>query len=197
MYDCVYLCVRRFCWFVYFLLQITSYVFYPHLIDLVQKVQNNAATENYLNNLLLHGFLPLILYPTRISNKSATLIDHMYLYEGSYVKNDLIINSGNILSDISDHLPNFIILSNPKAKNYINSRPCMRLYTPKNKEKFSQTLESVDWSSILYSCKDVNLCFNKFILIINDSVNNCFPLTRQSRRAFKDKIWITTGVKNC
>jgi hypothetical protein len=159
------------------------------------KVESNAPTEHYLNNLLLHNFMPLILLPTRITNKSATLIDHIYYNEGRYAKKQLNIYSGNILSDISDHLPNFIILSNSIKKHEINNRPLIRLYSAKNKTQFNNCLASIDWSMILHSCNDVNVCFNRFISILQDTFESCFPLIRQSRKAHKDKDWITTGIK--
>jgi hypothetical protein len=144
---------------------------------------------------LLHNFIPLILFPTRISNKSATLIDHIYYYEGSHSNKQLNIYSGNILSDISDHLPNFIILSSSVNKVNINCRPYIRLYTPKNKLKFTQSLAAIDWPTVLCETNDVNICFDRFISILKNNMNNCFPLIRQSRREFKDKAWITTGIK--
>ena len=140
--------------------------------------------------------MPVILFPTRISTKSATLIDHIYYFEGCQTKNNLNLYSGNILTDISDHLPNFIILSNSAANNIMKPRPYIRLYTAKNKDKFSKCLACIDWRSALYSCQDANLCFEKFISIVQNASDNCFPLIRQSRRAFKDKIWITNGIKN-
>src|SRR6201995_1498354 len=53
------------------------------------KADTNAATGNYLNNLLLYNFRPMILFPTRISHKSAKLIDHIYYYEGCHSKKTL------------------------------------------------------------------------------------------------------------
>lgn len=139
--------------------------------------------------------MPLILLPTRISNKTATLIDHMFYNEGSYAKSNLKVHSGNILSDISDHLPNFIILSNCVSKENINCRPYIRLHTPQNKIKFRESLSSVDWQSHLYSCSDVNTCFNEFISVLQNIYEKSFPLIRQSRKAYKDKKWITSGIK--
>ena len=46
--------------------------------------EKSPPIENYLNNLILHNFMPVILFPTRISTKSATLIDHIYYFEGCY-----------------------------------------------------------------------------------------------------------------
>jgi len=50
------------------------------------KAENNRIIMDYLNNLLLYNFLPVLLLPTRITRKTATLIDHIYYYEGNNKK---------------------------------------------------------------------------------------------------------------
>ena len=45
-------------------------------IDLLKYSINNE-TQKYIDNLLMNNFLPLSLLPTRITEKSATIIDHM------------------------------------------------------------------------------------------------------------------------
>ena len=46
-------------------------------IDLL-KHENHLATNMYLVSLLSNSLLPLITLPTRISGRSATLLDHIY-----------------------------------------------------------------------------------------------------------------------
>ncbi|MGK2862648.1 MAG: RNA-directed DNA polymerase [Chitinophagaceae bacterium] len=156
------------------------------------KVDTNKSTENYLNNLLIHNFLPTLLLPTRITQHSATLIDHIYFYQGQSVK-DLRLSSGNIFSDLSDHLPNFAILSKISVNRTLCDRPLIRLYTDKNKHIFQQCLVNTDWGNLLYLNDDVNDCYNIFISTIKNYYEQSFPLTRMSRRASKDKKWITTS----
>jgi len=159
------------------------------------NVDSHAATANYLNTLLLHNFKPVILFPTRITPKSATLIDHIFYYEGGFTKKVLKLYSGNILSDTSDHLPNFFILCSSTYREDINSRPFIRLFTPDNKRKFSDILQTIDWASMYHNITDVNVCVNKLLTILQTALDYSFPLVRQSRRAFKDKQWITPGIK--
>ena len=58
----------------------------------------------YLDTLLEQGILPLITLPTRIFNRSASLIAHIAtnISDDSY-------DTGIIVSDISDHFPVFYI----------------------------------------------------------------------------------------
>ena len=73
-------------------------------IDLLNL--SHASTEYFLNILETNFFSPHILQPTRITHHSATLIDNVFF-------NSLIHHtiSGNIIYDLTDHLPNFVIIN--------------------------------------------------------------------------------------
>jgi hypothetical protein len=66
-------------------------------IDLL-KYNTHNKTNDYIDNVFAKGFLPLILKPTRITQSTATLIDHIY-------SNDIKSNStsGIIINDLVDH----------------------------------------------------------------------------------------------
>jgi hypothetical protein len=55
-----------------------------------------------------NGFIPLINKPTRISHKSATLIDNFWIKDSVLPSK---VDAGILTEDISDHLPIFYILS--------------------------------------------------------------------------------------
>ena len=65
---------------------------------------SHSDTGIYLDTLLQNGFLPLVSLPTRISNNSATLIDHI-----STNINDRNLDTSIIVSDVSDHLAVFFL----------------------------------------------------------------------------------------
>ena len=67
---------------------------------------SNSMTENFLNTLGSYFFHPQILQPTRITNHSATLIENIFF---NSIEHHVI--SGNILHDLTDHLPNFLIIN--------------------------------------------------------------------------------------
>ena len=54
-------------------------------------------------------FQPYISQPTRITDHSATLIDNIFLNTLEH-----FVISGNIVYDMTDHLPNFLIFDNIK-----------------------------------------------------------------------------------
>ena len=57
--------------------------------------------------MLKNNFTPQITLPTRINQKSATLIDNIFL---NYHEHQSI--PGNLTTYISDHFPQFIIAEN-------------------------------------------------------------------------------------
>ena len=77
-------------------------------IDLLKT--SKKSTQNYFDILQGNNYIPVISIPTRFSNKSATLIDHLFVKLPKSKTNNLL-TSGNLITDISDHLPNFMILN--------------------------------------------------------------------------------------
>jgi hypothetical protein len=74
-------------------------------IDLL-KIETHVDTDNFLNILGSSFFLPQILQPTRITDHSATLIDNIFFNSLQH-----FTISGNLVYDLTDHLPNFIIFN--------------------------------------------------------------------------------------
>ena len=82
---------------------------------------------------------------------SCTLIDHIYHQS----RNSTIqILSGNLITDISDHFANFIILHS-KNKNRAADKPMVRIFSDKNKATFQNLLSAINWENEL-SDKNAN-----------------------------------------
>lgn len=163
-------------------------------IDL-SKSLIDSKTADYVSNLLLNNFFPTIVMPTRITSRTATLIDHVYYYEGKAAnRGNLEIHSGNFIHDLTDHLPNYLLLVNKGKITIKEPRPYIRIYSDKNKIKFLEEIRKPDWSNV-YNQNDVNLAYDNFIHIIETAFENCFPLQQLSRKRMKDKPWITSGLK--
>jgi len=90
-------------------------------IDLL-KCGSHSNTAQYVDNLMVNNFIPTVLMQTRITKSSATLIDHMYYYEGDCKTRDMLVRSGNFLTDISNHLPNFTVLIKALKTNTSTSK---------------------------------------------------------------------------
>ena len=154
--------------------------------------ERNDKVSTYLNNYLTNSFIPCITLPTRITDHSISLIDHIFIK----APKKLIQNkcsSGNLILDISDHLPNFTFLDIKTTS--IKDRPFIRLFTDKRIELFNKNLHTetaligdndltdIDTSYAIFSDNYINL-FNKY-----------FPFVKQSRKSFRDKPFITKVVK--
>ena len=111
-------------------------------IDLI-KFNYQIVVENYLNTMLRYAFMPTIVLPTRITNHTCTLIDHIFYYS-KHFRNNLF--SGNLFVDITDHFAKFLIIGPKKKKQ---NRPYVRIFSDKNKEKFKNSLCIIEWNEEL------------------------------------------------
>ena len=72
-------------------------------IDLL-KFQRHDKTKYFIESMLTTGYLPVITKPTRITDHSATLLDHIYSNSKS-----LNYQSGIIITDVADHFGTFYV----------------------------------------------------------------------------------------
>ena len=154
--------------------------------------EDDAKTNNYLNNYLEHNFIPCITLPTRITHHSATLIDHIFIKcPKKLIQNKC--SSGNLITDISDHLSNFSMI-NIKTQS-IKDRPYVRLFTQKNIDRFNDNIES---EPLLIDQSELTDTNNSFYSLSNNCTNlldKYFPYVKMSRKAFKNKPHITKGIQ--
>jgi len=68
----------------------------------------------------------------------------------------------------------------------------IRIFSERNQQAFNTKLSKADWSPAYDA--DVNYSYSNFIKILHDAFEECFPLTRLSRKRMKDKPWITSAV---
>ena len=92
-------------------------------LNLIKYMQNTGVNQ-FLENILSNNFIPQITLPTRITEKTATLIDN--IFTNSYKHNSNCL-SGNITTYISDHLPQFLITENLKQPSSQSSNLLQRL----------------------------------------------------------------------
>ena len=163
-------------------------------IDLA-KYDTHNPTSNYLENLLLYDITPTVVMPTRFTDQSATIIDHIYYLPGHRhsIGADLNIQSGNFWSDLTDHLPNFCLITSNNIKHCREENPLIRIYSATNVDKFRQTIKNTDWVDVL-NCSDANTAYTNFENKIVAAFNDSFRLVRLSRKRYKDKKWITAGL---
>ena len=123
---------------------------------------DDIKSSNYAERFLNANFIPCINLPTRFCDTTATLIDHIMLK----VPRKLIqtkVTAGNLISDITDHLPNFVLV-NTKI-NKITERPYIRLFTKKKIDKFIADIPKLNplLNVHQFPSSNVHESYNEFI----------------------------------
>ena len=101
------------------------YVFTDSNLNLL-NINNNNTTALYLETIYSNGFNQKVGKATRICNNNFSLIDHVFSKSSN-----LHFSTGTLLTDISDHMMNFIAFPDVKIVN--NHQFCMKrdFSTPK------------------------------------------------------------------
>ena len=131
--------------------------------------------------------------PTRITDRSATLIDHIYFLPGPKYSSQSTIQSGNFWCDLTDHLPNYCLLVDANKNQQKEERPYVRIYSASNIQKFKEKVTNTDWKDVL-DYTDVNAAYMKFEQKLSFLFNDSFKMVRLSRKRSKDKKWMTAGI---
>ena len=115
-----------------------GYVIGDFNINLMNYETDNS-TFHFRDNIFSNSFFPYINIPTRRTSQSKTLIDNI-LHNG--INANTV--SGNITTNISDHLAQFLITSH---QVHSQTKPKKILTTFKSfvQDNFKHDLQSVDW----------------------------------------------------
>ena len=132
----------------------------------------------------------MINRPTRITSKTATLIDNIYFNNALL---DINYSSGIIFESTSDHFPVFHILHDSSLHEKDN-KIIKRNYCTKNQNSFIQKLTLVDWSP-LYTLNDVQLAYDLFHKTICTLFDKCFPKTCVKLGYKTRKLWLSNDLK--
>ena len=158
-------------------------------IDLL-SYKLHGLTRDYLNTLLNHGQLPLITLPTRITNTTATIIDHI----STSNKSDHY-DAGIIHSSLSDHLPVFYI-SNYKFKKSPPKYIKMRKINEQTIPSFKTLLSASEWTQNILDENRPKQAFDNFFKIIDSSLDLAFPETKVkvSNNFIPINPWMSNGL---
>ena len=155
-------------------------------IDLLNP---STPSKNLLDTLYSYSFCPLISKPTRITKRSATLLDNIFT---NCLEN--VLQSGIFTSDISDHFAVFCTLKADIKHN--NNTNFKRKINDCNIASFCMLLKKQDWG-VLENISDVDSKFNAFLDIYSSLYDNCFPVTKIINRPSKNdsKPWFNDPLK--
>ena len=160
-------------------------------------VNNNSSlnVRTYKNLLLSLGLRNLINLPTRVTETTETVIDHII---PSLPPNG--IESGVIQEDISDHFPIHAMANLKIKKPLLPSHHFRRRFPHSRKQKNLDTLESRLENFPDPTPSNCLSGFDDFISILQLTANQIFPVTKLSckeRKRYKHP-WMTAGIlKSC
>ncbi len=130
------------------------------------KIHQHSNTAKFLDVNLTNDLLPTITKPTRITHRSCTLIDNIYVSNG--ITNNL--DSMILTTEISDHLPCLALIGTGRKKetNKPSKIKCRKL-NDANISRIKNALKVVDWTSVnnLNTNKGYDLVINKIISVMN------------------------------
>ena len=158
------------------------------------NISVHEPTEKYYNMLLSNSFKPIITKPTRITDKSQTIIDHIWTND---LRTDISPKGYIYITDISDHMPCLATFGTSyKRKGYTYRQ--FRLINDKNKTEFRKSIEKAA-PAMLFHCNNpftsteqkYNDFFNHFSYIYDQH----FPIRRKKIHwKTAEKPWITDAI---
>lgn len=140
----------------------------------IDLVRINDNVREFCNLMFSFSLFPLTTKPTRITDTTATLIDHIWT-----TLPDLNIGNYIINADISDHFP---VLS--QFKLIIDNSPAYvkkRIINDSTLNNFQADLEQIDWTSVL-QCTCPNKSFDVFFQEFNLLFQQHFPVITKTVR---------------
>ena len=157
-------------------------------IDLLKYSSHHATTE-FLDHMLINNIIPKITMPTRTTETSSSLIDHIYT---NIDKSRCI--AGTLATDISDHYSNFIIAKVSHESNF-PKYITYRLMNEHHIENLNNELARYDWKEI-YEESDVNKAYELFQKKFSALVDEHLPIkvVKFSKFKHKGQPWITNGI---
>ena len=152
------------------------------------KFNEHTQTGEFLDKLYANNILPIITKPTRPTDHTATLIDHIY----TNCSQNFI--AGILTVDITDHLPIFCLVRIQPTRNNSNKK-YFRDYSKFNKDLYLDDIKLIDWHEILNPEKNLNEKVQEAINTLNKIVDKHAPikLASQSKQRQLNKQWLTKG----
>ena len=147
------------------LLNLKAFAFLDANINLI-NIDRNQYASMYLDIVHSNSFLQTINKATRIQGNSYSLIDHILINNVDNAK----VNTGVVLTEISDHFLTFVVSNVHKVKPLQTSKKT-RDFSLSN---FRDYLGAHHWDDVTH-CNEVNECLNKFLTHFNTGLDLYSP----------------------
>jgi exonuclease III len=169
-----------------------NYCFYmlgDYNINLLNS-ESHSPTASFIDILFENNLTPAITKPTRVTEKTATVIDNIF---HNCFSNKSAFH-GIIYSDISDHFPVFIIDYSILLNNCTHTYMKTRDYSERNKLLFKRTLEDFNWDQV-YTYDNPAEAFEFFHKSYLDIYTQSFPEKQIKMGYITRKPWLSNDLK--
>ena len=176
-------------------------------IDLL-KYSTDINSQSLIDTAASHGFAQVISRPTRITDHSATLIDHIFINNVNK-----LVSSSVVSIDLSDHLgpyarlsldpsydsnTHYIIDPSCKPNNHVHNPKEFRVFNEANHDKFRELVQCEQWDAL--EGLNAEAKYEKFYQTYMSHYEAAYPLnTERKRRKFErlnPKPWITPWLED-
>ena len=115
----------------------------------IDLLKSDTDTKDYFDTLTTNLFVPHITLPTRVTNRSQTLIDNIFSNNPEFEN----CTSGNFTFSISDHLAQFLIV--PSSVNRTPKIHNMKVRDTRNysHEELVADIININWTEVLEADK--------------------------------------------
>ena len=155
----------------------------------VLEIENNNFISEYVETVFSFGFLQLVTRPTRISENSASIIDHI-LTNSNVQEHETFI----ICSKLSDHFPVAHQLNFAKIKQQKITFETRSL-TEHNINKFKAAIRDYNWTHVSNQ-ECAQEATNNFLATFDALFNAFFPITvkKFNKSVNPSEPWMSHGV---
>ena len=151
---------------------------------------DNPFISNFTETMFENSFFPVINHPTRITDTSATVLDHIWTNISNHA-----IKSGIITSPISDHLPVLACTNiESKQKELCENLTKRRKFASRNYARFNTELQHIDIEPVLNETSP-NKALCLLITKYSSCFDRCFPLTTVNATG-NNNAWYDKELKN-
>lgn len=151
----------------------------------------DLKVSEYLNNLAQYGYIPYIKENTRVTESTASCIDHIFIRGENACGNVYKIIPVVLESSVTDHYPVIvsIILKNKETNRKVKTKNKLLL------DKLIQNLQTDSWNDVL-DINDPELADQIFNKKLSNYITSNTVKENISSKHLKIKPWITKGIIN-
>ena len=153
------------------------------------REETSKPTSDLINLMHSFYFYSHIDKPTRVTDNSNSLIDHIWSNFPFGVSSNIIV------SDITDHYPIYACFNNFRKNDNDLVKIKFRDFSEPNKNKLISEASLIDWLDVLGDPGDPDLLTNNFLNKFQDLYDRNFPIkTKYISKKRMNKPWLTLSL---